>query len=185
MGEEKNVVVAAKIINITGAKISVGGKIIFPQLGEPFQTKTGGIAQFPLNFWAIAKKSDPDEKGFRTYLKDKKGRILLDENICPKENGTLYIINETEEKLFFGREDYVLFIPEKTINWKTFKGGTLEGILGRKVVIIEEVAIELEEDTPEEEEISEGLGSLSEALKDVVVEEDETIIEEETVEEKP
>ena len=179
------------LVNLTGATIIVAGKTMYPKLGPSTRTRNGGIAKFPLNFWSLALKDNPDEKGFAPYKRDKKGLIILDETLCPREEGTVYVVNEAVAKLFCYREDYVLFVPDKPVIWRNYRGETLTGRFGKEEKRVLEVLFEFEEDViPEPEEavvISEevganGLGNLAEALDSALAGHE---LPEEQVEEEP
>ena len=175
------------LVNLTGFTIVVDGKTIRPKMGPVVRTASGGIARYPLVFGSLAlSRKGPD--GRKEFVRNEKHLIQLDEKLAPRQKGTLYICNESTAKLFIGREDYVLFVPDNRIDWRGECQKAVTGLLTKPVLMYvpvdinlaeeEELPLQEDDDLLPEDEIEEvkpskkskekpveaGLGNFSQAL---------------------
>ena len=178
---------ATTLVNLTGFTIVIEGKTIRPKMGPVVHTASGGIARYPLNFGSLAlNRVKPD--GRKEFVRNERGFIQLNEALAPKKEGVLYICSELTRKLFVGREDHVLFVPDEQIDLRGHIQNSIVGVLTVPMTVYAPVELNLlseeelplgseEDETLEEEESADeadytapGLGNIGSALKEALEE---------------
>lgn len=174
---------ATTLVNLTGFTIVIEGKTIRPKMGPVVHTASGGIARYPLNFGSLAlNRVKPD--GRKEFVRNERGFIQLNEALAPKKEGVLYICSELTRKLFIGREDHILFVPDEQIDLRGHISTSVSGVLTVPMTVYAPVEVNLlsEEELPMEEDealgdeesaeeadfTSPGMGNLGSALEEAL-----------------